>query len=198
MGQQPNKYHISNDGKVFRINEDGSFTSVGNVEDLERKPSDASADRAPSIPHPPYKPAGASECGWWKHNYNRLWVTTLVVFFVWFISCLSCSEFQINYWYDDHYEYDYESYFIVVLEYSFIILLSYAISWFFSSRTKVIFKWIQIAIIIFAIWLACIMLWHIESSPYVFLLRCLAVIPFSAWIVTLCLTIFRRRYHTQE
>lgn len=33
MGTNPNKYHISDDGKVYRINEDGSFTSLGNIED---------------------------------------------------------------------------------------------------------------------------------------------------------------------
>lgn len=34
MGQQPNKYHVTDDGKVFRINPDGSFTEMGNAEDL--------------------------------------------------------------------------------------------------------------------------------------------------------------------
>lgn len=32
MGQQSNKYHISDNGDVFRVNQDGSFTSMGNVE----------------------------------------------------------------------------------------------------------------------------------------------------------------------
>ncbi len=32
MEQQPNKYHISDDGNIYRVNEDGSFTSMGNVE----------------------------------------------------------------------------------------------------------------------------------------------------------------------
>lgn len=36
MGQDQGKYHISKDGKVFRINEDGSFTELGNAEDLEK------------------------------------------------------------------------------------------------------------------------------------------------------------------
>jgi len=34
MGLQPNKYHISDDGNVYRVNEDGSFSEVGNVQDL--------------------------------------------------------------------------------------------------------------------------------------------------------------------
>ncbi|MDE6340009.1 MAG: hypothetical protein K2K97_09520 [Muribaculaceae bacterium] len=34
MIQQPNKYHISDDGIIFRINEDGSFTKVGDVNDV--------------------------------------------------------------------------------------------------------------------------------------------------------------------
>lgn len=28
-----NKYHISDDGEVFRVNQDGSFSSMGNVEE---------------------------------------------------------------------------------------------------------------------------------------------------------------------
>ncbi len=34
MGQLPNKYHILDDGSVYKVNEDGSFTSVGNVEEF--------------------------------------------------------------------------------------------------------------------------------------------------------------------
>lgn len=33
MGQQPNKYHITDEGNVYKINEDGSFTDMGNIED---------------------------------------------------------------------------------------------------------------------------------------------------------------------
>lgn len=34
MGEIPQKkYHISDDGKVYRVNEDGSFTEMGNIED---------------------------------------------------------------------------------------------------------------------------------------------------------------------
>lgn len=46
MGQQLNKYHMTDDGKVYRVNEDGSFTSIGNVEDLEKKPSTQQVDNA--------------------------------------------------------------------------------------------------------------------------------------------------------
>ena len=35
MGQLPNKYHISDDGKIYKINDDGSFTLVGNIDDIE-------------------------------------------------------------------------------------------------------------------------------------------------------------------
>ena len=36
MGQEQKKYHITKEGKVFRINEDGSFTELGNAEDLTK------------------------------------------------------------------------------------------------------------------------------------------------------------------
>lgn len=32
MGQTQNKYHITDDGKIYRINDDGSFSEVGDVE----------------------------------------------------------------------------------------------------------------------------------------------------------------------
>lgn len=34
MGETPKKYHVTDDGDVFRINEDGSFTSMGNAEKM--------------------------------------------------------------------------------------------------------------------------------------------------------------------
>ena len=36
MGQEQGKYHISKGGQVYRINEDGSFTELGNAEDLTK------------------------------------------------------------------------------------------------------------------------------------------------------------------
>lgn len=33
MGEQSNKFHIDNDGHVFRVNVDGSFTDMGNISD---------------------------------------------------------------------------------------------------------------------------------------------------------------------
>lgn len=34
MGEIPKKYHVTDDGDVYRINEDGSFTSMGNAEKM--------------------------------------------------------------------------------------------------------------------------------------------------------------------
>lgn len=195
MGQGPKKYHISDDGQVYRINDDGSFTSVGNIEDIEKKTSSA-----PIIGKQTYGPAPvpytskAAESGWWMRNYNWLWVVTLVVFISWFSACLSFSEFENRYWSDDHYVYYYEWNFSEILGYCLTILLSFAISWFISSGTKIIFifKWLQIAILIPAICSAYTMLWHLDPG-YALLLLCVAIIPFSSWIVTLYFSIFRHR-----
>lgn len=32
MRGQPNKYHVTDNGNIYRVNEDGSFTDMGNVE----------------------------------------------------------------------------------------------------------------------------------------------------------------------
>ncbi|MDE6278283.1 MAG: hypothetical protein K2M06_09290, partial [Muribaculaceae bacterium] len=105
MGHQPNKYHISDDGTVYRINEDGSFTSVGNIEDIEKESSSTAIHSVQPVQSATRKISGKSEAGFWNRNYNRLWATTIVLFVGWFISCLSCSEFQEEYWSVDHYEY---------------------------------------------------------------------------------------------
>lgn len=34
MGQTPKKYHVSDDGQIYRINKDGSFTNMGNIESI--------------------------------------------------------------------------------------------------------------------------------------------------------------------
>lgn len=34
MGENPKKYHVTDDGDVYRVNEDGSFTSMGNAENM--------------------------------------------------------------------------------------------------------------------------------------------------------------------
>ncbi len=34
MGENPKKYHVTDDGDIYRINEDGSFTSMGNAEKM--------------------------------------------------------------------------------------------------------------------------------------------------------------------
>lgn len=34
MGENPKKYHVTDEGDVYRINEDGSFTSMGNAEKM--------------------------------------------------------------------------------------------------------------------------------------------------------------------
>lgn len=44
MGEIQKKYHIGDDGKVYRVNEDGSFTEMGNIEDnvvLDRSTTEA-------------------------------------------------------------------------------------------------------------------------------------------------------------
>lgn len=184
---------MTDDGKVYRMNEDGSFTSIGNVEDLEKTPTTTPVYQIPPIPTDKPTASNGSEIGWWKRNYNWLWFTTLILLIGWFISCLSCSEYQPSYWYVDHYEYDeYHSYAIIVLEYCFIILLSFGLSWLVSSRTKTILKLLQIPTMIIAIWFAYIMIWYLDPM-YAYLLFCLASVPFVVWIITLCLSIFRRK-----
>lgn len=49
MGQLQNKYHIADDGSVYKVNEDGSFTSMGNVEVLTKVRGCASKDKSHNV-----------------------------------------------------------------------------------------------------------------------------------------------------
>ncbi len=39
MGQGQPKYHVTDEGQVYRVNEDGSFTDLGNAESKAAKPT---------------------------------------------------------------------------------------------------------------------------------------------------------------
>lgn len=36
MGQASNKYHVNSEGEIFKVNDDGSFTSLGNAENKNK------------------------------------------------------------------------------------------------------------------------------------------------------------------
>lgn len=44
MGQEPKKFHITDEGNIYRINDDGSFTSMGNVEKLSESETKVISD----------------------------------------------------------------------------------------------------------------------------------------------------------
>lgn len=91
MGQQPNKYHVSDDGNVYRINDDGSFTSVGNIEDIETnnlatpKASGTSPLTSLSSEHTNFKP-GQTVCADSSGNPDRpnsyLWLGIVSTLFL--------------------------------------------------------------------------------------------------------------------
>lgn len=49
MGQETKKYHITDDGKIYKINDDGSFTELGNAENLN-------SDKQSAAPEPKLEP----------------------------------------------------------------------------------------------------------------------------------------------
>lgn len=60
MGETPKKYHVTDEGDVFRINEDGSFTSMGNAEKMSEQKTEETKAEQDSVPSPdsaPSKPA---------------------------------------------------------------------------------------------------------------------------------------------
>lgn len=190
MGQKPNKYHISDDGIIYRINDDGSFTSVGNIDDIEKKQTVNTTVKTHPSTSNRKKSHNTENIGWWKRNYNWFWFATLVVFIVWFISCLSCGEFPV---YNDEY-------FVIgiycnnvpILTNGCLILLCYILSWILSTKKKYIILIIQLLVVFFASFCAygnyCLC-----DPKYSDLLIYLYSIPLIMWIIALCLSIFKRK-----
>ncbi|MBD5211389.1 MAG: TonB family protein [Bacteroidales bacterium] len=59
MGENPKKYHVTDEGDVYRINEDGSFTSMGNAEKMSgtnQAEDTISRSTEPSAVDKPIKP----------------------------------------------------------------------------------------------------------------------------------------------
>lgn len=198
MGQQPNKYHISDDGKVYRINEDGSFTSVGNIEDIEMKSSATSADKMPPNPTSTVKRTNTSEVEWWKRDYNYLWVLNLAVFIGWFILCLLYSTYPDYYsTFDDYGNFVENCWYSVnntaeVFAFCTAIVFCYGLSWYLSKKDKTILKLSQILLVGCAIWIAFLIVW-LCSDPEVLLVSAI-MLPFSIWTVTICLSLFGRKH----
>lgn len=193
MGQQPNKYLISDDGKVYRVNRDGSFTQIGNVEDLEMKPTTSPVDKMPPIPNVTSTDSSAAKVGWWKRNYNWLWSSTLILFIGWIISCLSCRWTEYPIWNENGYAYYYYvDNILEILIGSILIIVCYCLSWYMSRKNKIFLKLMQIILIGGAACGAHLMNNNLCEPQYSFLLDCIASIPLLIWFVTLCLSWFRR------
>lgn len=83
MGQlSNNKYHITDDGKVYRINEDGSFSEIVDVTNL---------------------PSNQHNKGWFYRHYNWLWLIGLIAQLGFIISAVSCSYYREE-WYSPIYD----------------------------------------------------------------------------------------------
>ncbi len=82
MGQQPNKYHISDDGNVYKINEDGSYTLIGNIETIERKISANPINNIDPNLTSNIKTSKSVKLKRKKRNYIWLWITMLVLLYL--------------------------------------------------------------------------------------------------------------------
>lgn len=92
MGQQPNKYHISDDGKIYRINEDGSFTELGNANDLNtpkegNKPDGSGANNHHGSTPPPIPPQLPTKTTLSTKNIILI-VVSAIVFFSFILGCI--------------------------------------------------------------------------------------------------------------
>ncbi len=193
MGQQPKKYHIANDGSIYKVNDDGSFTLVGNIDDIDKLHSKSSVDAISSKSASIGKTSDNINKGWLKRNYNWLWLTTLVIFIGWFISCLSCScpnypiyegGYIVNYYYVDN--------FGEIFGVSVVVLICFILSWRFSLKGKWLYKFSQILLVACCGWIASSVYWLCEQQ-YSFLLLCLAAFPFILWIITICVSLFSNK-----
>ncbi len=79
MGKEQNKYHVTDNGDIFKVNEDGSFTAIGNV-------SQISAINAA-------RPSAKTK-GWLMSNYNWLYLISLAMFVVLGLFGIFCYSYS--------------------------------------------------------------------------------------------------------
>ena len=190
MGQKPNKYHISDEGIIYRINDDGSFTSVGNIDDIEKKQSvNTTVKTYPSTSNRK-KSHNTENIGWWKRNYNWFWFATLVVFIGWFISCFSCAWPEYPMYDDENFIIGYYSAdnTIKILTNVCLILLCYILSWILSTKKKYIILIIQLLVVFFASFCAY-GIYCLCEPEYSNLLINLYSIPLIMWIIAIFINI---------
>lgn len=93
MGQQPNKYHITDDGKVYCINDDGSYTYICDINDFDKlKITNGDFNLSKNSPHnfPKDKPKSKSPLRKPLNKYIRiilsLFLLGLLIIYIWAMS----------------------------------------------------------------------------------------------------------------
>lgn len=74
MGQEQKKYHVADNGDIFKINEDGSFTAIGNASQVDSKNPEANSNAT-------HTQSSASK-RWLLSNYNWLYLLSLTMLIV--------------------------------------------------------------------------------------------------------------------
>lgn len=82
MGQEQKKFHITDNGDIYKINEDGSFTSIGNASQVDTKITAENNTRV-------HKPS--NQKGWLMTNYNWLFLISLILLI---ISGMTCTTME--------------------------------------------------------------------------------------------------------
>jgi len=101
MGKTNNKYHITDDGKIYRINEDGSFTEVHIADNVRQESKSIKV---------------TAKDGWFKNNW--LLVLSCVLTIVWAIFAIRFSSWR------DHHMWDYVDHSATVFSWG-ILLIAY-------------------------------------------------------------------------
>lgn len=147
MGQKPQKYHVTDEGEVLRINKDGSFSKMGNVEQLNYETSkEASSVKNPSAKLPIKRTAS---------NYSWMWWTGLVLIFGFVVTAFSCGWPERE-WYDainNTHGYFTVDYTIEISLYGVTLLLVYVSDWIIIRRwaKRVVFIISILSLTLFAI-----------------------------------------------
>ena len=74
------KYHITDEGKVFRVNNDGTYTELGNAEDIQPLPDEESYGTEP--PYPEYEHTASHREFEWK------WLIGIAAVLIIFAACI--------------------------------------------------------------------------------------------------------------
>lgn len=185
MGQEHKKYHVTDSGEVFRINDDGSFTKMGIVSEPKNE------SHSKTYRHKHSKDSKKESVGWFKTDYNWLFVFGIVAIIGYGIATCSCG-WPISYHYHPGQEIAPVCYYAdntsEILTNMVIILILYGLDGIWGYKlSSILAKIIRAILILYICWYMFLLPGRLCEEDFIGLLSFISLIPSLIWIALYCL-----------